>query len=150
MSLAPNAVCLTAQTRLALIRVAFLTIKTDHSLGLRLCHYQCLHHALLLPEHGPGLPVFGLLVLVHRPLPLPNFRRSGWHSSVCTRQTGISTCLNTDRYYHSRRTGQSGPLGELFDHGVDALNTSLEVLLFSAAMNFGQGWKTVVVLFGCS
>ena len=49
-----------------------------------------------------------------------------------------------------RRTRQSGPLGELFDHGVDALNTSLEVLLFSAAMNFGQGWKTVLVLFGCT
>lgn len=48
----------------------------------------------------------------------------------------------------ARRTRQSGPLGELFDHGVDALNTSLEVLLFSAAMNFGQGWKTVLVLFG--
>lgn len=47
----------------------------------------------------------------------------------------------------ARRTRQSGPLGELFDHGVDALNTSLEVLLFSAAMNFGQGWKTVMVLF---
>ena len=47
----------------------------------------------------------------------------------------------------ARRTGQSGPLGELFDHGVDALNTSLEVLLFAAAMNFGQGWKTVLVLF---
>lgn len=47
----------------------------------------------------------------------------------------------------ARRTRQSGPLGELFDHGVDALNTSLEVLLFSATMNFGQGWKTVMVLF---
>lgn len=48
----------------------------------------------------------------------------------------------------ARRTRQSGPLGELFDHGVDALNTSLEVLLFSAAMNFGQGWRTILVLFG--
>lgn len=46
-----------------------------------------------------------------------------------------------------RRTRQSGPLGELFDHGVDALNTSLEVLIFSAAMNLGQGWKTVLILF---
>lgn len=50
----------------------------------------------------------------------------------------------------SRRTRQSGPLGELFDHGVDALNTGLEVLLFSAAMNFGQGWKTILVLFACT
>ena len=48
----------------------------------------------------------------------------------------------------ARRTKQSGPLGELFDHGVDALNTSLEVLLFAAAMKFGQGWRTVLVLFG--
>nr|POE90171.1 choline/ethanolaminephosphotransferase 1 [Quercus suber] len=46
----------------------------------------------------------------------------------------------------ARRTHQSGPLGELFDHGVDALNTSLEVLLFSAAMGFGQGWRTIMVL----
>jgi ethanolaminephosphotransferase len=47
----------------------------------------------------------------------------------------------------ARRTGQSGPLGELFDHGVDAINTTLEVLLFSATMNLGQGWKTVLTLF---
>jgi ethanolaminephosphotransferase len=48
----------------------------------------------------------------------------------------------------ARRTGQSGPLGELFDHGVDAVNTSLEVLLFAAAVNLGQSWKTVLTLFG--
>ncbi|CAG8971284.1 hypothetical protein HYALB_00001451 [Hymenoscyphus albidus] len=48
----------------------------------------------------------------------------------------------------ARRTHQSGPLGELFDHGVDALNTSLEVLVFAASQNFGMGWKTVLVLFG--
>ncbi|POR32572.1 Uncharacterized protein TPAR_07222 [Tolypocladium paradoxum] len=47
----------------------------------------------------------------------------------------------------ARRTKQSGPLGELFDHGVDALNTSLEVLLFAASQNLGQGWKTVATLF---
>jgi len=47
-----------------------------------------------------------------------------------------------------RRTKQSGPLGELFDHGVDALNTSLEVLLFAASQNLGMGWKTVMTLFG--
>jgi ethanolaminephosphotransferase len=46
-----------------------------------------------------------------------------------------------------RRTRQSGPLGELFDHGVDACNTTLEVLLFAAAMNLGQSWKTVMTLF---
>lgn len=50
-------------------------------------------------------------------------------------------------YLSSRRTRQSGPLGELFDHGVDALNTSLEVLIFAASQNLGQGWKTVMILF---
>ncbi|KEY68685.1 hypothetical protein S7711_00559 [Stachybotrys chartarum IBT 7711] len=47
----------------------------------------------------------------------------------------------------ARRTGQSGPLGELFDHGVDALNTSLEVVIFAASQNMGQGWMTVATLF---
>src|SRR4051812_32411378 len=49
-----------------------------------------------------------------------------------------------------RRTHQSGPLGELFDHGVDALNTSLECLIFAASQNLGMGWKTVMVLFACA
>lgn len=48
----------------------------------------------------------------------------------------------------SRRTHQSGPLGELFDHGVDAVNTSLECLIFAASQNLGMGWKTVLTLFG--
>lgn len=51
---------------------------------------------------------------------------------------------------NSRRTHQSGPLGELFDHGVDALNTSLEVLIFAASQNMGQGWMTVGILFSCT
>ena len=33
--------------------------------------------------------------------------------------------------------------------GVDACNTFLEVLLFAAAINMGQNWYTVLVLFGC-
>ncbi|KAI1198303.1 CDP-alcohol phosphatidyltransferase [Nemania serpens] len=47
----------------------------------------------------------------------------------------------------ARRTRQSGPLGELFDHGVDALNTSLETLIFAASQNMGQSWFTVVSVF---
>jgi ethanolaminephosphotransferase len=47
----------------------------------------------------------------------------------------------------ARRTRQSGPLGELFDHGVDACNTTLECLIFAASQNMGQSWMTVAVLF---
>ncbi|BGP14538.1 hypothetical protein JCM10213_001886 [Rhodosporidiobolus nylandii] len=46
----------------------------------------------------------------------------------------------------ARRTGTSGPLGELFDHGCDALNTTLGVLLCASALNLGLSWWTVASL----
>ncbi|EPQ60086.1 Choline/ethanolaminephosphotransferase [Gloeophyllum trabeum ATCC 11539] len=43
----------------------------------------------------------------------------------------------------ARRTGMAGPLGEMFDHGCDAMNTTLEVILASRALNLGRSWWTV-------
>ncbi|CED82236.1 sn-1,2-diacylglycerol ethanolamine-and cholinephosphotranferases [Phaffia rhodozyma] len=43
----------------------------------------------------------------------------------------------------ARRTGMAGPLGEMFDHGCDAMNTSLEVILAAHALNLGRSWWTV-------
>ncbi|TBU42250.1 Choline/ethanolaminephosphotransferase [Dichomitus squalens] len=43
----------------------------------------------------------------------------------------------------ARRTGMAGPLGEMFDHGCDALNTTLEVILCARALNLGRSWWTV-------
>ncbi|KAF7971030.1 hypothetical protein HWV62_22229 [Athelia sp. TMB] len=43
----------------------------------------------------------------------------------------------------ARRTGMAGPLGEMFDHGCDAMNTTLEVLLAARALNLGRSWWTV-------
>ncbi|KAG9313835.1 hypothetical protein JVU11DRAFT_4600 [Chiua virens] len=43
----------------------------------------------------------------------------------------------------ARRTGMASPLGELFDHGCDALNTTLEVILAGRALNLGRSWWTV-------
>ncbi|KAJ8489961.1 hypothetical protein ONZ45_g13371 [Pleurotus djamor] len=43
----------------------------------------------------------------------------------------------------ARRTGMAGPLGEMFDHGCDALNTTLEVILAGQALNLGRSWWTV-------
>ncbi|ODV77149.1 Choline/ethanolaminephosphotransferase [Suhomyces tanzawaensis NRRL Y-17324] len=40
---------------------------------------------------------------------------------------------------HARRTGQSGPLGELFDHSIDAINTSLGALVFASVLRMGFG-----------
>ncbi|KAG7561980.1 hypothetical protein FFLO_02620 [Filobasidium floriforme] len=44
----------------------------------------------------------------------------------------------------ARRTGMAGPLGEMFDHGIDAINTSLEVILCMAAFGQTRTWWTVV------
>ncbi|EIN14321.1 Choline/ethanolaminephosphotransferase [Punctularia strigosozonata HHB-11173 SS5] len=43
----------------------------------------------------------------------------------------------------ARRTGMAGPLGEMFDHGCDAMNTTLEVILCCRALNLGRSWWTV-------
>ncbi|OSX66842.1 hypothetical protein POSPLADRAFT_1175530 [Postia placenta MAD-698-R-SB12] len=43
----------------------------------------------------------------------------------------------------ARRTGMAGPLGEMFDHGCDALNTTLEAILACRALNLGRSWWTV-------
>lgn len=40
---------------------------------------------------------------------------------------------------HARRTGQSGPLGELFDHSIDAINTSLGTFIFASVLKMGYG-----------
>lgn len=40
---------------------------------------------------------------------------------------------------HARRTGQSGPLGELFDHSIDAINTTLATFVFSSVFQLGYG-----------
>lgn len=46
----------------------------------------------------------------------------------------------------ARRTGMSGPLGELFDHGCDALNTSLECVLSFAAFGLGRSSVSLILL----
>lgn len=48
---------------------------------------------------------------------------------------------------HARRTGQLGPLGELFDHSIDAINTTLLVIVSSSVFQFGVGYKTLFAQF---
>ncbi|RKP05043.1 CDP-alcohol phosphatidyltransferase-domain-containing protein [Thamnocephalis sphaerospora] len=47
----------------------------------------------------------------------------------------------------ARRTGTSGPLGELFDHGCDALNTSLGAIVVAETLQLRQSWWTALSLF---
>ncbi|AET41475.1 diacylglycerol cholinephosphotransferase Ecym_8190 [Eremothecium cymbalariae DBVPG len=48
---------------------------------------------------------------------------------------------------HARRTSQSGPLGELFDHSIDSLNTTLSILVFCAVVNCGYTFLTLLIQF---
>lgn len=45
---------------------------------------------------------------------------------------------------HARRTGQSSPLGELFDHCCDSMNTTLMVIQSASVSNMG---KTPILIF---
>ncbi|KAJ1969196.1 hypothetical protein IWQ62_000779 [Dispira parvispora] len=47
----------------------------------------------------------------------------------------------------ARRTGTSGPLGELFDHGCDSLNTTLGLLIAASIFQLGQSWWTVGIIW---
>ncbi|OZJ02581.1 hypothetical protein BZG36_04189 [Bifiguratus adelaidae] len=46
----------------------------------------------------------------------------------------------------ARRTGTSSPLGELFDHGCDALNCSIGAIVEAACMSFGHSWYAAFLL----
>ncbi|KAI7848037.1 hypothetical protein BDC45DRAFT_491021 [Circinella umbellata] len=49
----------------------------------------------------------------------------------------------------ARRTGTSSPLGELFDHGCDALNTTFVAILQCAALGLGHTGKSAAILITC-
>ncbi|KAL7750459.1 hypothetical protein RI367_004233 [Sorochytrium milnesiophthora] len=47
----------------------------------------------------------------------------------------------------ARRTGSSSPLGELFDHGCDALNCSVGAIVQAASLGLGFTWYSPMVAF---
>lgn len=47
----------------------------------------------------------------------------------------------------ARRTGTSSPLGELFDHGCDAINTTFGALMTAQVVQLGLTWRTPAILF---
>ncbi|KAL0478993.1 ethanolaminephosphotransferase [Acrasis kona] len=46
----------------------------------------------------------------------------------------------------ARRTGSSSPLGELFDHGCDALGSLLQTMTIACVLQLGPGWWTFFFL----
>lgn len=100
--------------------------------------------------------------------PTPLLDRFGFPSSVIVKQEGsgmaclpawifLTWSLGLFAYQsldsidgkQARRTGMAGPLGELFDHGCDAINTTLECLLCTAALNVGRSYWSLAALIAC-
>ncbi|KAK2465438.1 hypothetical protein APHAL10511_002792 [Amanita phalloides] len=75
------------------------------------------------------------------PSPPPNWLYFTWAVGLFAYQS-----LDAIDGKQARRTGMAGPLGEMFDHGCDALNTTLEVIMISYALNLGRSWWTVASL----
>jgi len=48
----------------------------------------------------------------------------------------------------ARRTATSSPLGELFDHGCDAMTTTFMVLTVTNSLHLGAGWAQFGLLLG--
>ena len=65
--------------------------------------------------------------------------------SVLLPVCGFIRRLITSMASKARRTGTSSPLGELFDHGCDALNTTYASLLQAAALALGHTYLTVII-----
>ncbi|CAA7265644.1 unnamed protein product [Cyclocybe aegerita] len=66
-----------------------------------------------------------------------------WFVTLWPLSVAPNTTLDAIDGKQARRTGMAGPLGEMFDHGCDALNTTLEVILASRALGLGRSWWTV-------
>jgi len=50
----------------------------------------------------------------------------------------------------ARRTGTSSPLGQLFDHGCDALSVNLLLSMVGCSMGVGCGWAHALGNLGVS
>lgn len=102
----------------------------------------------LLSKAGSSIETLGpsLLVKLKSIIGLSNLHAkcpTGWLYLSFAVGLWIYQSLDAIDGKQARRTGTSGPLGELFDHGCDALNTTLGAILASASLNLGYSWWTI-------
>ena len=109
--------------------------------------------AQLARPHGGSLPVVPLLHNAGLP---PSLARPAWRHTASVIPPWLlfvwAVCLFFYQSFDSidgkqaRRTGMAGPLGEMFDHGCDALNTTFEVLLATSAIGLGRSYFSLMLL----
>jgi ethanolaminephosphotransferase len=67
---------------------------------------------------------------------LPDFGQYGWKAGHMESRSWL--VYYSDILYQARKTGTSSPLGMLFDHGIDAINSSLLMLPLASALGVGS------------
>eukprot|EP01006_Ploeotia_vitrea_P038287 TRINITY_DN66224_c8_g3_i2.p1 TRINITY_DN66224_c8_g3~~TRINITY_DN66224_c8_g3_i2.p1 ORF type:complete len:462 (+),score=36.17 TRINITY_DN66224_c8_g3_i2:82-1386(+) len=69
-----------------------------------------------------------------------------WAIILCAVTLFIYQTLDNLDGKQARRTGTSSPLGLLFDHGCDAVNTTVGTLTSCSVMQMGPSWKSFALL----
>lgn len=148
LTIAPNTITLSGLVLVATNVLALLCLDAtlDNSTGVRLTYIDKHYTTGLLPVvsllPNAGFPKEVALVTKRASESvIPPWMLFVW--SLCL---FLYQSLDSIDGKQARRTGMAGPLGELFDHGCDALNTTLENVLVMSAMGLGRSYWAVLGL----
>ena len=94
---------------------------------------------------GLFLSLFSCLLMAYH-APFFYGTAPSWVYFVCGMNAFLYQLLDNMDGQQARRTGTSSPLGELFDHGCDALNTTISALVFAAVAQTGPLLGTILIL----
>lgn len=144
--IAPNTITLSGLLLVFtnVVSLLYLDPKMDNVTGLRL---QTMSRGTDDLPIVPILPHYGLPqsleanVLPAKASVIPAWLLVVWGLSLFMYQS-----LDSIDGKQARRTGMAGPLGELFDHGCDALNTTLENILAAEALGLGRSYWSLFTI----
>lgn len=97
----------------------------------------------LITLTGFGFMVINLIlaIILVPDLEGPTYR---WFYFSCSLGLWLYSTFDNVDGKQARRTKQSSPLGELFDHGCDSLNCAVGSIVEAAALGLGQSYYTYV------
>ncbi|OUM60314.1 hypothetical protein PIROE2DRAFT_32525, partial [Piromyces sp. E2] len=97
----------------------------------------------LITLTGFGFMVINLVlaIILVPDLEGPTYR---WFYISCSLGLWLYSTFDNVDGKQARRTKQSSPLGELFDHGCDSLNCAVGSIVEAAALGLGQSYYTYI------
>lgn len=146
LSIAPNTITLSGLVLVFgnVLSLLYLDWTLDNATGLRINFLSSRSGELPVV---PMLPHKGLpAALEASATPTGTPAIPGWLLFVWAASLFMYQSLDSIDGKQARRTGMAGPLGELFDHGCDALNTILENILVASAMGLARSYWAMFAL----